>query len=167
MREGDYPDEFEALALYMKGVKINLNTTAADKHVLEIERPIRVVKECAHSVWNNLQFDHLLNVMIVELIQKVIMWFNAFPVVSGVSVTYSPRSIMTGTALDFTKHCRIEFGAYVDTHESPHPTNTMDTRKMPCLNLGPTGNLQGTHKFLNICTGHTVNIQKWTEPPIS
>ena len=124
-------NDFEALALYMKGVKINLNTTAADEHVPEIERQIRVVKERTRSVWNNLKFDHLLNVMIVELTRKVVMWFNALHVAGGVSGTYSPQSIMTGTTFDFTKHIRIEFGAYVETHKSPQPTNTMDTQTMP------------------------------------
>ena len=142
MREGDYPDEFEALALYMKGVKINLNTTAADEHVPEIERQIRVVKERARSVWNTLTFVHFLNVMIVELIQKVIMWFNSLPIASGVSGTYLPQSIMTGTTLEFTKHYSIEFGAYFDTHKSPHPTNKMDTQTMPCLILGQLGILR-------------------------
>ena len=66
MHEGDYPDKFEALSLYMKGVKINLNTTAADEHVPEIERQTHVVKERARSVWNTLAFNRLPNVMIVE-----------------------------------------------------------------------------------------------------
>ena len=37
---------------------------------------------------------------------------------------------------------------------------------MPCTNLGLTGNFQGTHKFLNIQTGCTVKLKKWTELPI-
>ena len=85
----------------MKGVEINLNTTAADEHVPEIERHTRVVKECARSVWNTLPFDHMPHVIILELMRQVVMWLNDFPVASGVSnTTYSPRTIMTGTTLD-------------------------------------------------------------------
>ena len=64
----------------MKVVKINHNTKAADKHVPAIEGQIRVVKECACSVWNTLSFNRFLNVMIVELTHQVVMWLNAFPV---------------------------------------------------------------------------------------
>ena len=38
-------NEFEPLSLDVKGVKINLNTTAADEHVPEIERQMRFLKE--------------------------------------------------------------------------------------------------------------------------
>ena len=149
-------NEIKALSLDIKGVKINLNTTVADKHVPGIECQIRVVEECARSVWNTLPFHRLPYVTIVELIRQVVMWLNALPVASGFSGTYSPRTISTGTTLEFTKYFPLEFGAYIETHNSPHPTNMMDTQTMPCLNLGPTGNLQGTHKSLNLQTSRTV-----------
>jgi hypothetical protein len=36
---------------------------------------------------------------------------------------------MTGTALDFKKHCNIPFGAYVEAHEDYDRTHTMTERK--------------------------------------
>ena len=30
----------------------------------------------------------------------------------GVSKVYSPRTIMTGTTLDYAKHCKIPFGSH-------------------------------------------------------
>ena len=52
-------NEFAPLANDMKGVQINLNTTAAREHVPEIERQIRVVKERGRSIYNTLPFAHV------------------------------------------------------------------------------------------------------------
>jgi hypothetical protein len=75
------------------------------------------------------------------------------PPSSGISKTYSPRTIMTGTTLDYNKHCKLPFGAYVETHEMNTPTNTMKeiTRAEICLD--PTVNFQGSYKFLCLRTG--------------
>ena len=94
-------NEFAPLANDMKGVQINLNTTAARGHVPEIERQIRVVKERGRSTYNTLPFAHVTSIMVVELMRQAVMWLSAFPVSRGVSDTISPRTIMTGTTLDF------------------------------------------------------------------
>jgi hypothetical protein len=39
------------------------------------------------------------------------------PRVNGVSDHMSPREIMTGQRLDYARHCRFEYGVYVQTHE--------------------------------------------------
>jgi hypothetical protein len=84
--------------------------------------------------------------MLVELLHYVTLWLNAFPPKGGVSSTISPRNIMTGVPFDFNKHCRLWFGSYVQTHEDPSPTNTQNARTVGAICLGPTGNLQGSHK---------------------
>jgi hypothetical protein len=94
-----------------------LNTMVTSEHVPEIERQIRLVKERARAIWSTLPFKRISNRMIVELINFVVLWLNAFPPLSGVSKTYSTRTIMTGTTLDYKKHCKLPFGVYVETHE--------------------------------------------------
>jgi hypothetical protein len=59
----------------------------------------------------------------------------------GISQTMSPRSITTGLDVDYNKHCRIEYGQYVQTHEKHD--NSMVTRAVGALALRPTGNQQG------------------------
>ena len=44
--------------------------------------------------------------------------------------------------------------------------NRMDSRALPCINLGPIGNLHGSHRFLNLRTGRIIKRNKWTEVPI-
>jgi hypothetical protein len=42
----------------------------------------------------------------------------------------------------------------------------MLTRTTRALYLGPTGNVQGTHKFLSLKTGEVIMRRKWTELPV-
>jgi hypothetical protein len=122
-----------------------LNTTAASERVPEIERQIRVIKERARAIVSTLPFKNLPSRMIIELIHFVVLCLNAFPPSSG--NTYIPRTIMTGTTLDYNKHCRLPFGAYVETHEDNEATNTMVELTRGAICLGPTANFQGSYIF--------------------
>jgi hypothetical protein len=124
--------------------EINLNSTAADEHVSEIERQTRVIKERSRAIRSTLPFKRLPASIIIELVNFVTLWLNAFPSSSGVSDTFIPRTIMTGTTLDFAKHCKVPFGAYVETHEGKKPTNTMVERTRGAICLGPSANFQGS-----------------------
>jgi hypothetical protein len=55
--------------------------------------------------------------MIIELVNYVVNWLNAFPPSIGVSKIFRPRMIMTGTTLDFEKKFKLHFGAYTELHE--------------------------------------------------
>jgi hypothetical protein len=104
--------------------------------------------------------------MLIEMLANVVLWINAFPPSSGVSTAYSPRTIMTGTALDFNKHCQIPFGAYAEVHEDRNITNTIDARTQPAICLGPTANFQGSYKFLSLQTGKRITRKQFKEPPM-
>ena len=54
-------------------------------------------------------------------------------------------------------HCRAPFGSYCETHEDPDITNTLDPRTKWGICMGPTGNLQGSYKFLSLSTGKNGN----------
>ena len=103
-------NEFEVLEADLNEVQATLNTTAASKHVPEIQRQIRVIKERVRAIGNTLPYTHLPLRMISQMFSYGILWINGLPVGSGVSSTLSPRTIRTGTTLDFNKHCKIEFG---------------------------------------------------------
>jgi hypothetical protein len=104
--------------------------------------------------------------MIIEMLANVMLWINAFPPSSGVSKTFSPRTIMTGTALDFNKHCQIPFGAYAEVHEDRNITNTMEERTQSAICLGPTANFQGSYKFLSLRTGKRITRKQFKELPM-
>jgi hypothetical protein len=107
--------KFECLRSDLAG--LNLNTTSAREHVPDVERQIRVLKERSRAIRSTLPFKSTPGRMIIELVYYAALWLNAFPPSSGVSYTYSPRTIMTGTTLDFAKHCNLPFGAYAEAHE--------------------------------------------------
>jgi hypothetical protein len=142
---------------------INLNTTAASEHVPDVERKIRVLKERARALRSTLPFKIIPGRIIIEMLANVVPWINAFLQSSGVSKTFSPRTIMTGTALDFNKHCQIPFGAYAEVHEDNNITNTMTERTHPAICLGPIENFQGTYKFLSLKTGKRINWKQFKE----
>ena len=61
-------NNFEALKPNPYKMNVTLNTTAVSKHVLEVERQIRVVKEFARTIWNSLTFYCLPNRLIYQMI---------------------------------------------------------------------------------------------------
>ena len=79
---------------------------------------------------------------------------------------YPPRKIITGTKIDFKKHCRLDFGEYVEVHDEPTPINGMNSRTIPCDVLGPTGNLQCTYNFMDINTGMKLKKRSWACIPM-
>ncbi len=66
---------------------------------------------------------------------------------------FSPREIILHHHLSYKYHCCAPFGAYCETHEDNEPTNSMQSRALPTICLGPTGNFQGSYHFLNLLTG--------------
>jgi hypothetical protein len=103
--------------------------------------------------------------MLIHLLHHVVMWLNNFPVAGGISDRFSPREIILRHSLDAKRHCRAPFGAYCETHEDNTPTNSMKTRGMPSICLGPTGNRQGTYNFLSLTTGLVNKRRHFDEMP--
>ena len=88
-----------------------------------------------------------------------------FPAKGGIS-NVSLRTLMTGIKLDYSKHCRLPFGSYVQVHDEPSPTNSPTARTVGEITLGPTGNLQRGYKFLNLWTGKKITRRNWTHLPM-
>ncbi|KAI2510113.1 Reverse transcriptase (RNA-dependent DNA polymerase) [Fragilaria crotonensis] len=143
---------------------ISINCVAAEEHVPEIERHIRTIKERSRSVVGMLPFKQLPARIVIELIHYVVFWLNSFPVQRGISDVLSPRALVVGSTIDYATHCKIEFGAYVQTHE-PHD-NSMLPRTTGAIALRPTGNAQGGHYFYSLTTGKRLHRTQWTELPI-
>jgi hypothetical protein len=72
-----------------------------------------------------------------------------------VSDTLSPRTIITGQTVDFNRHCKYEFGQYVQTHEEHN--NSMVPRTTGALAMRPTGNAQGNYYFFSLSMGCILN----------
>ena len=60
---------------------------------------------------------------------------------------------MFGQNLDYNTDCRISYGSYVEASPDYDITNTMDTRTVPCIALGTTGNMQGSLRVFDLNSG--------------
>ena len=159
-------NEFEPMRGDLAALGMELNVVSADEHVPEIERYIRTVKERTQCVYNTVPFKAMPTRMIVEMVLSSVFWLNMFPPADGVSKTISPRGIIAGIHLDYTKHCQLEYGTYAQVHEEHD--NSMSTRTTGAIALRPTGIEQGGHYFLSLTTGRKLNHrQSYPCPPRS
>ena len=76
----------------------------------------------------------------------------------------SPRTLLTDLTMNYNKHCRLEFGEYVQTHEEHD--NSLNPRTIGALALHPTGNIQGGYFFFSLTTGKVINWMCWTTIPM-
>ena len=76
-----------------------------------------------------------------------------------------PREIILCHCLSYKYHCRAPFGAYCETHENNEPTNSMRSRALLTICLGPTGNFQGSYHFLNLLSGLVIKRHAFVELP--
>jgi hypothetical protein len=133
--------QFESLRANLANLQINLNMVSNNEHVPEIERHIRTVKESTRCIYNMLPFGQIPPLMIIKMVYSSNFWLNSFPPDDGVSTALSPRAIVAGTEIKYVKHCKLESGTYVQTHEEHD--NSMAARTTGAIALRPTGNQQG------------------------
>jgi len=71
---------------------------------------------------------------------------------------------VTGSAIDYNLHCKLECGSYVQTHDNH--SNNMEPQTISELALSTTGNVQGGFYFYNFATGCIISRRQWTCLPI-
>ena len=89
------------------------------------------------------------------MVHHAVFLLNMFPRHNRVLTTLSPQSIITGKGTNYNKHCKYEFGQYVQLHDQN------DNSMLPCttgvITLCLTGNAQGNFLFLSLTTGWILN----------
>ncbi|MDG7001629.1 MAG: hypothetical protein JRN15_21230, partial [Nitrososphaerota archaeon] len=156
--------EFENLRGDLADLNIALNTTARDEHVGDVERYIRTIKERMRAVYNTLPYRHMPPRLIIEMAKHAVFWLNAFRQPNGIGGNRSPRSIIVGTNISYSRHCKYQFGEYVQTHEEHD--NSMMPRTIGALALRPTGNVQGSFYFFSLSTGRVIVRGRATPLPM-
>ena len=81
--------EFDKVAPEIPEVVIN--TSSASKHLAEVERRIRVVKERCRACMSVMPFKKIPNIMTITLIHFCVFWLNVISVKTRISSIYSPR----------------------------------------------------------------------------
>ena len=78
----------------------------------------------------------------------------------------SPEAIVTGLTIDYNKHYKLEFGAYVQTHEENAPRNSMTARSLGAIALGSSLGQSSGYYFMNLNTGKRIHRRSGTELPM-
>ena len=76
-------------------IDMDMNVTARDEHVGEIERIIRVVKERTRATHNRLPYKKKPKIIVRAIIKHATKWLSSFPEKNRVSKTLSLRKIIT------------------------------------------------------------------------
>jgi hypothetical protein len=71
-----------------------------------IGRLNRKLEERIQGIYTEMMwaFGRIPGVLVKELVHFVVFWLNNLAATDGVSETLSPKAILTGHALDITKH---------------------------------------------------------------
>jgi hypothetical protein len=119
---------------------VRLDIVPADSHVGEVERSIRTIRERTRSAVHGMPYKGLPKLMVIELVKEAVRCLNLFPRRDGISDTMSPNTIVTGEGLPDYNKMTLEFGEYVQIFEPTTPSNTLHSRTLGAIALGPSGN---------------------------
>jgi hypothetical protein len=148
--------EFKPIGMMSKlygAHKINLSS--ANKHVPEIERKFWVIKEQVRVVVYSLPVNALPPVVLANAVLFVTKQLNLFPVKGGISTQFSPKQIITGEVVHY-KFCSVSFSQYCQISEEGTPWNSLAAQTQGAIAIGPSGNVQGGHKFYTLHTASVV-----------
>jgi hypothetical protein len=71
------------------------------------------------AIYNTLlPFSKMPDRLVIEMVYTGVFWLNSLPPRGGVSETLSLHEIVLRQTLDYNKHCKLEFGSYVQTPDS-------------------------------------------------
>ena len=130
---------------------ITMNYYSAQEHVPEIERSNRIVKERVRALYHSMPYRYIPSIMVKYAVIEMTARLNYFPAKNGISKFHSPNTILHGKPLDYNKHCRYAFGAYVQAHDDDITNkNSMQPRTLDCIYLRPVTNQQGGHELLTL-----------------
>ena len=86
------------------------------------------------SLMNGITYHVIPKIMVVGFLRYVIKWMNEFSSrVAHPSV--SPRNFLVGTVSNYSTHCNIAVGSYVQVPEDKRTMNSMDPRRSGAITL--------------------------------
>eukprot|EP00804_Cyclotella_cryptica_P011281 CCRYP_007764-RA/>CCRYP_007764-RA protein AED:0.49 eAED:0.49 QI:0/0/0/0.5/0/0/2/0/105 len=85
---------------------IEVNITARNKHIPEIERKIRVIKERVRCDKADMPVKELPSIIIKRVVLNAVLFFNAYVDKQGISEEYSPRELVLHWQLHWKRHCK-------------------------------------------------------------
>ena len=119
------------------------------RHVVFMERDSRTVKQRYRAIRHGLPYTTMSSLMVVYSVMFLYFWLNAFPPKNDVSDNVAPGEFIGGRVLAFNKHCRATLGSYVQTNEENYPKNSMQSRTLGAITLGPDSSERSGYYLMN------------------
>ena len=126
-----------------------------------------MIKERIRAAFHHLPYKAIPRIMIRYLGMIQANQLNLFPVKGGVSSYYSPHMILNQTNLDYTKHCIVPFGAYVQANHETNRTSSNAARTLDAIYLRPAQNQQGGHELMDLNSGQLITRNIVDEIPVT
>ncbi len=145
---------------------IRLHCCGVDDHVPEVERSVRTQKNENRSVCHAMPYKCIPRVMVRQLILQGNEFLNAFGSEDNIGDGLTPRNIIDNLPHVDYNHLKYEFGEYVQLHISERITNTMRSRTIGALVLGPR-NIRGRYTFMSLETGNIIDGRVVAQLPIT
>jgi hypothetical protein len=92
---------------------------------------------------------------------------NLFPAKGGISLYYSPRTILGLPTLDYVKHCTVPFGAYLQANHKTNQTNSNASQTLDAIFLRLVNSMQGGHELYDLNSGRVVTRARVTQIPVT
>ena len=160
--------EFRAMMNRVKDdLGVRMNFTNALDHVPEAERNNRTIKERIRAAFHRLPYKAIPRLMIRYLAMTQAAQLNLFPVKGGISPYYSPRNLLGLPSLDYTRHCTIPFGAFVQANHENKQTNSNAPRTLDAIYLRPAYNMQGGHELMDLSSGKLITRARVKQLPVT
>jgi hypothetical protein len=145
---------------------VRLRTCGTDDHVPEVERSVQTQKNENRSLCHGMPYKCMPRVMLRELIQMGNTFLNAFGSKDSIASGLSPRNVIDGLPHIDYNDLKFEFGEYVQLHVEQKITNTMKSRTIGAIVLGPK-NILGRYNYMSLETGKLIDGRVVARMPIS
>ena len=101
-------------------------------------------------------FQFITPMVLIYTVYNVCLCMNAFPLQSGITGLLSPRELVTVLTVNFTNHCTVDVGEYIEASTDVIITNGNNDRTHAYIALGPSRNRQGYINCFDLDTGKVV-----------
>ena len=146
--------EFEKIATDILPVRLRI--CGVDEHVPEIERSVQTQKNENRAVCFAMPYKCIPRLMVREIVKQGNEFLNAFGTKDSISDGLSPRNIIDNLPHVDYNDLKYEFGQYVQLHVTEKLTNTMKSRTIGAIVLGPR-RIQGQYNYMSLETGEKID----------
>ena len=141
---------------------VHVDVAGTNQHVPVAEARIKLIKAVSRAVKAGVPW-RIPPSKLIHLIFYSNHRINSIPSMSN-EFGETPREVFWGTRLDYLKDLRIGFGDYCEIFDE-NADNSLRQRTVPAIALYPSGNAQGSWKFLSLDTMKVVTRDQYTELP--